>query len=130
MHHYEDNLQMACVSWFRLQYPKYRKYLFHIPNGGRRNIREAARLKKMGTMAGVSDLMLAVPRRNSHGLFIELKIKPNKPTKAQNIFMDNMIKMLYNCKVVYSFDDFKSVINEYLGPSNESKRSESSAVQS
>ena len=59
--HFEDDLQVQCVRWFYLQYPKLD--LFHIPNGGSRNRKiskkgvvyspEATRFKAMGVRAGV-----------------------------------------------------------------------------
>lgn len=33
-------------------------YLFHVPNGGRRSVREATLLRAMGVMAGVPDLLI------------------------------------------------------------------------
>lgn len=41
----ESSLQQGCVKWFRLQYAKYRKALFSVPNGGKRNEGEAVILK-------------------------------------------------------------------------------------
>lgn len=47
--------------------------LHHIPNGGLRGKREAARLKRMGVKAGVPDLCLPVARGGFHGLYVEMK---------------------------------------------------------
>jgi len=44
-----------------------------VPNGGKRNKREAARLKRMGVRAGVHDYFLPVPMGIYHGLWVELK---------------------------------------------------------
>ena len=57
--------------------------LYHIPNGGRRDAKEAAHLKRQGVRAGVPDLCLPVPRGGFHGLYIELKAGQNKPTAHQ-----------------------------------------------
>ena len=69
--HPESELQRACVRWFRMQYPQH--LLFHIPNGGKRNAREAAIFKAEGVVAGIPDLFLAEARHGHHGLFIEMK---------------------------------------------------------
>lgn len=61
MNHPEHELQKSCVKWFRLQYPEYTNLLFAIPNGGKRNAREAARLKAEGVTPGVPDLFLQLP---------------------------------------------------------------------
>lgn len=49
------------------------KLMFHIPNGGKRNIATASRLKLEGVKPGVPDIMLPVAKRGYHGLFIEMK---------------------------------------------------------
>ena len=59
--HYESKLQQNCVKWFGMQYAKYDKLLFAIPNGGHRSKTEAGILIGEGVKAGVADLMLAVP---------------------------------------------------------------------
>ena len=35
MTHEEDQIQIACVNWFNLQYPKLALLLHHSPNGGK-----------------------------------------------------------------------------------------------
>ena len=56
----------------------------HVPNGGSRDIREAANLKRMGALAGASDLLLW-HRGNSFAL--ELKAPGGRPTEAQLDFL-------------------------------------------
>lgn len=110
----EHQLQCECVKWFRLQYPRLTWNLFSIPNGGHRNIRVAQKLKKEGIVSGVSDLFLALPSGKSSGLFLELKVKPNRPTKNQIFFAQKMIESGYHVEFVYSFDKFKAVVTEWL----------------
>lgn len=92
--HHEDNESIAL--WERAQLnPVLREYLYHIPNGGNRNKREAARMKRMGVRPGVSDYHLPVPRGIYHSLWIELKPKVRgyypKPSKAQIEWRTNML---------------------------------------
>ena len=49
--HDEDDLQAAIVRFFAYQYPEYAGLLFAVPNGGQRNAREGARLKKGGVVS-------------------------------------------------------------------------------
>src|SRR5215510_3962714 len=56
----------------------------HPANGGTRDIREAARFKRMGVLAGASDLLLW-HRGNSFAL--ELKAPGGRPTEAQLDFL-------------------------------------------
>ena len=52
--------------------------IHHSPNGGKRNAREAAKFKRMGTRSGFPDLFLAYPNKQYAGLFIELKAEGGK----------------------------------------------------
>lgn len=58
---------------------------WHTPNGGSRNVKEAANLKRIGTLAGVSDLLLLRPP----GVFCALELKAGKTplTEAQMEFL-------------------------------------------
>lgn len=76
--HAEDDLQMQCVSWFRLQFPQLARLLHHSPNGGRRDAREGARFKQMGTQAGFPDLILLVAAKGYHALLLELKTRTGR----------------------------------------------------
>lgn len=108
----ESKLQQACVKWFRFAYPQL--IIFSIPNGGSRNVIEAVRLKEEGLLAGVCDLFLPKPNRISAGLFIEMKTPGNKPTLSQMDFMEKMLSLGYDCKVCYTFEEFREAIETYL----------------
>ncbi len=81
----EDGEQKALFCWISLNVATYPELTrcFHIPNGGFRNIREAAKLKAMGVRAGVPDLFLPVKRGLWSGLFIELKFGKGKASDKQ-----------------------------------------------
>jgi hypothetical protein len=112
--YFESALQKGCVTWFRYQYRDLEKLFFAIPNGGKRNRREAQILKAEGVVAGVSDLFLSVPRNGYHGFYIELKWNKNVTTKEQNLFQAEAGKHGYKTAVIRSFDDFKREIENYL----------------
>lgn len=115
MKHLESRLQINCVKWFRLAHRQYANHLIHVPNGGSRDLRTAQRLKAEGVLPGVADLVLFIPTQTHHGLFIELKIKPNKQSVHQKEWQALVIKMNYAYVVVYSFDEFKEQIENYIG---------------
>ena len=73
--HPEHDLQVACVAWFRAQYPEDAAMLFAVPNGGSRNAIEAKRLKDEGATAGVSDLIYLEARGGYGALCIETKTR-------------------------------------------------------
>lgn len=114
MKHPESDMQIACIKWFRLQYPRYSKMLFAIPNGGTRIPKEAARMKSEGVLSGVPDLMLAVPSHGYVGAFIELKVKPNKPSREQLEWMEQVSNHGYATHVIYGINEFVEWVNYYL----------------
>lgn len=73
--HPEDAHQATLMEWAGLAAGSMPDlaYLVHVPNGGKRGMLEAARLKKQGVKAGYPDLLLDVARGGYHGLRIELK---------------------------------------------------------
>ena len=88
----EDDHMIALFSWIRSKENPFKEAhrMFHVPNGGKRGIREGARFKKMGVSAGVPDLHLPVPRRGFTGLYIELKVGTNKPEEAQYEWLQHL----------------------------------------
>lgn len=108
--------QRVVIEWCRLQehtYPEL-ELIYHVPNGGSRNKIEAANLKRQGVKAGVPDLVLAVPKKGFHGLYIEMKHGNNKPTKAQGIWLNRLSKQGYKCKVCYSATEAIEAIKDYI----------------
>ena len=110
----EHELQKNAISYFRLVYPKYSINLFAIPNAGKRSPRGGKWMKDEGLTAGVSDLFLALPVGRFHGMFIEMKIHPNKPTDSQIKFQEAMRKRGYEAVICYSIDEFMTVVHNYI----------------
>lgn len=88
--------------------------LYHIPNGGSRDVREAANLKRQGVKSGVPDLCLPVPRGKFHGLYIEMKYGKNKPTEKQRAWLTALKNQGYAVAVCYSWEQAQTVICKYL----------------
>lgn len=116
--HLESKLQEACYRWFSYSYPEYKGLLFAVPNGGYRDIRTAQTLKKEGVVAGVSDLILFVPRGKHHALCIEMKVKGNYPTELQKEWAQKVTLQGYRYEVVYDFEKFTTLIDSYLKENN------------
>lgn len=123
MKHEESRLQIGCVKWFSLQYPHLDKNIFAIPNGEKRGIITATILKRQGVKSGVADMFFAMPKCYNdkyestviiHGLFIEFKSGKGKQNENQIAFEKAVTKTGYKYVVVTSFDQFKSLIEDYL----------------
>lgn len=82
----ESGHQEALFSWaaYRTEIMPELQYMYHVPNGGKRDKATAAVLKRQGVKAGVPDIMLPAARAGYHGLYIELKAGENTTTKKQN----------------------------------------------
>lgn len=112
MKHPEQDLQIACVTWFYAQYGTRKDCkLFHSPNGGKRSAREAAKFKAMGVLPGVPDLIL-LHQGKAH--FFELKSDKGKLIDSQKDFGMWLLTNGFECAVIKSFDEFKSAIESLL----------------
>lgn len=94
---------------------------FAIPNGGKRDARTAAMLKAEGVKAGVWDVFLPVPAINSanwkfHGLWLEMKVKPNRLTPEQTDFYHAMQPYNFDWLVAYTWQEAFNKMLAYLGP--------------
>ena len=118
----EGSQQKALMAWAAMNTPTYPqlKWLVHIPNGGTRNLREAVELKAQGVKAGVPDLALFYPKLSFtgqnlwKGIFLEMKVKPNKPSKEQIEWLHNLLENGYYCKVCYSWIEARDCLVNYL----------------
>lgn len=126
MNQEEHNLQVACVRWFRLQYPDLAPLLFAVPNGGARSKATAGKLKAEGVVPGVADLILLVPQwfttwRGQQGclyagLCIEMKTEKGRQSPEQGLWQLKVEQHGYKYAVVRSLDEFMNTINQYLRP--------------
>ena len=116
----ESKLQQACVKWFNMQYSRYNYILFAIPNGGKRGVITASILKSEGTLAGVADFFLSVPKvtynkeTTKHGLFIEMKTKDGRQSESQKEFQKKVELVGYQYTICRSVEEFIKTINDYL----------------
>lgn len=112
----EDEHQTALTNWTRMmrtQYPALQLY-HHIPNGGLRDKRTAARLIGQGVHSGVPDVFIPAARGDYHGIYVELKTGANNPTPNQNEFMSGAMAEGYYCAVCYGWPCAAAVIEDYL----------------
>lgn len=112
----EDAEQETVIQWARIcsgKWPEL-KLLHHIPNGGRRNAKEAAKLKRMGVLAGVADLHLPVARGGYNGLYIEMKYEEGRLLESQKKFLKAAAAEGNYCVVCYSAADAIEVLDLYM----------------
>lgn len=117
MRHLESRLQQACVRWARLQYPACRKLLFSVPNGVHTSATQAQIAYAEGMVAGVADLILLHPSADRHyaALCIEMKTAKGRQSDYQKAWQKAVEEtQAYRYEVVRSFEEFKTLIGNYL----------------
>lgn len=131
----EDGHQAAlfCQATLHLKDFPELKWMFAVPNGGNRDMRQGARLKMTGTRAGVWDIFLPVPitiqamlggngnpSRQYNGLWIEMK-KPKTQNQTagrlqgnQKEFEKHITFFGYASVVCYTWGEAWDAICSYL----------------
>lgn len=110
----ERQIQIQCVSWFRMRYPDASKVFMAIPNGSARNPWTAKNLKDEGVLSGAPDLILLIPRHGYACMCIEMKKPTGKQSASQKAFEQAVKDYKGKYVVCYSFEEFKAVIEDYL----------------
>ena len=113
----EDQEQITLMSWaHRVKFGNGRlsDYLIHIPNGGSRNIIEAAKFKQMGVRAGFPDLLMLIPNKYYPFMGIELKTKTGRQSDHQKAYQKEFDSIGAKYVVCRSLEEFIEVVNGYL----------------
>ncbi len=120
--HIEESHQATYFKWVRLMErsdPRYAN-IIAVPNGGKRDPREAARMKAGGIKAGVSDILVSVPAGGSHGFWIELKRPKVKNQSAPTVSADQKAwqaqqsALGYAVAVCYGWEAARECTERYL----------------
>ena len=109
----EQEALFQWAAYLSAQYPEL-SLMYHIPNGGSRNVAEAANLKRQGVKAGVPDICLPVARHGFHGLYIEMKAGNNRPSEYQSQWLKSLGEQGYQSVVCYGWREAADVIGAYL----------------
>lgn len=109
--------QQLLFSWADMaggKHPELR-LMYHVPNGGSRNMIEAHNLRKQGVRRGVPDICLPVPRGGYGSLYIEMKrTKGGRLSEEQREYITALNR--FGCKAVVcrGFEEARKAIIEYL----------------
>jgi hypothetical protein len=115
MNRFEDELQMQCVQWMDLAYPKLSSYFYAISNGWNRTSKLLGwKFKRMGIRRGIPDLCLAIPTEKYHGLYIELKFGKGVLSDHQKYMKSLLEKVGYKVITCWTIDEFMKEIKFYL----------------
>lgn len=89
---------------------------YHVPNGGQRNKKTAADLKRQGVKSGVSDLVVMEGRGGWLGLYIEFKATPPKhaaTAASQREWLKKADRRGYCAVLARGLEEAKAVLRAY-----------------
>lgn len=130
----EETIQTGFISWWQYAHKGFglsdHRTLFMVPNGsylgggfkqlasGKQVSLSAIRfgkLKRMGYVNGVSDILCIVPRGDFHGICMEFKAgKAGKVSPDQDALMAIFTEHKWQAVVVRSLDEAIGAITKYL----------------
>jgi hypothetical protein len=113
--HEEDDIQADFFDKVKIFFPTIPdKLLFSVPNGGNRDKREAARLKRQGVKRGISDVILLIPQKGFASLCMEFKTEKGKQSEDQIEFQRQAEMCGSKYVVVRSVASAIETVKEYL----------------
>lgn len=113
----ETSEAQAFVRWCRFSeriHPEL-EAMYHIPNGGARDVQTGCRLKREGVKAGMPDYCLPVMRGGYGALYIELKRKDGGQLSDTQKLTHGKLRQHWNCvKVCNGWESARDAVLEYL----------------
>ena len=118
----ESRMQQEVIRWFALNSYEWQMdedALMAFPLQGKRTARNGARMKAEGMRKGTPDMLLAVPRGDCAGLWIELKTPKGYLNPNQKVMLKRLTSAGYATIVCRSVRETTHAIRAYLNlPTN------------
>lgn len=87
---------------------------FHIPNERKASIARRMTLKRAGVRKGVPDICVPYPSSGYHGLFIEMKVKPNRPSPEQLELLEQLSAAGNFAMLCWSAKEAIEILDKYI----------------
>ncbi len=113
----ESRMQQEIIRWFSLNSYEWQleeELLMAFPLQGKRTARNGARMKAEGMRKGTPDMLLAVPRGDCCGLWIELKTAKGYLNPNQKVMLARLTKAGFATVVTRSVEETCHAIRSYL----------------
>ena len=113
----EHDEQTALFQWRDLSMERFPELemMFAVPNGGKRHIKTAMRMKEEGQQKGVPDVWLPVPHGGYFGMVFEMKYGKNKCTPDQRRWLENLADIGWKTGVYWNWEDARDAVEDYIG---------------
>lgn len=115
MKHEEHKLQCAIIRYLRMS----GVFCFAIPNGGKRDAREGARLKKEGVLSGVADIEIWI---NNKTYFVEVKTEKGRQTSSQKLFEQNALAHGHKYVIWRSLSNAEEFVDNFFKKNHREKK--------
>jgi len=111
--HDEQTQLFQILALYEERYPVLR-WIFAIPNGGKRHPATAMKLKQEGVRRGIPDICIPYPVDEWAGCYVEMKFGKGRLTKEQQEFIE-AFQHTHKIYVCYSAVEAANAIGKYLG---------------
>lgn len=103
----EDQIHIPCADWLRVFKNKTKRIVyFHVPNGGKRDKRVAAKLKRMGVIAGIPDFIIFTAVSI---LLVEMKAQETPVSESQKAVKSDFDLLGYQVHTIRTNDPVEAV---------------------
>ena len=111
--HDEQTQLFQILALYEERYPVL-KWIFAIPNGGKRHPATAVKMKAEGVRRGIPDICVPYPVDEWAGCYVEMKFGKGRLTKEQQEFIE-AFQPTHKIYVCYSAVEAANAIGKYLG---------------
>lgn len=101
------------VRLLELQDPRL-KLCFHCPNERKSSIQRRMSMNKAGVRKGIPDIIFPVPNQRYSGLFIEMKVKPNRASVEQMAILKHLNELGAFAILCWSATEAINILDKYL----------------
>ena len=89
-------------------------FLFHTPNGGKRDAFVGAQMTALGVKRGVPDLLLPLQRNGHTGLAIEFKSLTGTTTPHQDAFLSYLRSQGWHTAIARTAEQGQHILAQYV----------------
>lgn len=113
----EETIHVSVLEWLRLVLPG--ALVVHVPNGGSRDVREAVKLKRMGVVAGIPDLIVFMD--GAFAFALEIKTQAGKLSAEQLGVHTVMRRLGFKIAVVRGIEEARAALAAWGVPTREAR---------